>query len=506
VALCGDTREAGGGAAVGRCDICLESGAGLQPVDLLKIDRPRLRCCIQLPDPVDMSQLSEDAVVRRLGDRLGFGLAGDALVEAQRRGLTATLQDYLSPAGADAGANQTPPPELQWIPRPKKAGGIKPAEDERKVWRQQMRQQRQQLILWWLDRMVRADHQTRERMTWFWHGHFATSIRKVRMAALMLGQNQTLRELSLGHFPPLAKAMIIDPAMLRWLDGNDNTAKAPNENLSREFMELFTLGQGPYTEGDVKQAARALTGWKVNRTNGSAMFRPRLHDAGSKHILGKDDDFDASSFAELAVSHPSCATFIISRVWFRLVSADSPEPAAMSRLRQAYERGTSDGPSTGSGQISSLLEAIVTEPAFRDEHSSLVKQPVEWAVGLMRALGVWPSELADRQARQLMANLRGMGQLPFLPPSVGGWPSGGGWLTTGAALARVRAARLLTERATLPSEAAKTPTRQRVEYVRRLLGIDHLSARSTDAISQVADRLPLAIAVAACSPEYIVSG
>jgi uncharacterized protein (DUF1800 family) len=442
-----------------------------------------------------MSQLSEEAVVRRLGDRLGFGLAGDALVEARRRGLTETLQHYVSPAGDDARAKETPPPELQWIPRPKKAAGNKLGEDERKAWRQQMRQQREQLILWWLDRMVRADHQTLERMTWFWHGHFATSIRKVRMASLMLRQNQTLRALSLGPFRPLAEAMIIDPAMLRWLDGNNNTAKAPNENLSREFMELFTLGQGPYTEDDVKQAARALTGWKVNRTNGSAMLRPRLHDAGSKRILGKDGDFDASSFVELVVSHPSCATFIISRVWFRLVSAAPPEPATMSRLREAYERG-----------ISSLLAAIVSEPGFRDEHSSLVKQPVEWAVGLMRALGVRPSELPDRQARQLMANLRVMGQLPFLPPSVGGWPSGGGWLTTGAALARVHAARLITERAALPGEATKTPTRRRVEDVRRLLGIDHLSARSTDAISQVADRPPLAIAVAACSPEYIVSG
>jgi hypothetical protein len=131
---------------------------------------------------------------------------------------------------------------------------------------------------------------------------------------------------------------------------------------------------------------------------------------------------------------------------------------------------------------------------------------VEWAVGLMRALGVRPSELPDKQARHLLGNLRGMGQVPFLPPSVGGWPSGGGWLTTGAALARVQVARLISERATLSSDAARTPTRQRVEYLRRLLGVDHFSTRSADAISQVAGRLPLAITVAACSPDYIVSG
>jgi uncharacterized protein (DUF1800 family) len=466
-----------------------------KPVDLLKDRLPRLRFRSRLTDPVAMSQLSEDAVVRRLGDRLGFGLAGSALVEAQQRGLTATLEQYLSPGDGEVGADQIPPPDLPWIPRPKKAPGNKPPEEEKKAWRQQMRQQRQQLIVWWLDRMVQADDQLSERMTWFWHGHFATSIRKVRMASLMLRQNQSLRRLGLGHFSALAQAMIVDPAMLRWLDGNDNTAKAPNENLSREFMELFTLGQGPYTESDVKQAARALTGWKVNRTDGSAMFRPRLHDSSSKHILGQDGDFDAASFAELVLRQPECASFVISRVWFRLVSATSPAPEAKARLRRAYERG-----------IASLLEAIASEPAFRDEQNSLVKQPVEWAVGLMRALAVRPSELADKPARQLLTHLRGMGQLPFLPPSVGGWPSGGGWLTTGAALARVQTARLITERAVLPSEATKTPARQRVEYIRRLLGIDHLSARSADAISQVAGRLPLAIAVAACSPEYIVSG
>lgn len=443
-----------------------------------------------------MSQLSEDAAVRRVGDRLGFGLAGDALLEAQQRGLTAMLAQYLSRGDGDAGADQAPPPELPWIPRPKKVAGNKPPEDERKAWRQQMRQQREQLVLWWLDRMVGADDQLRERATWFWHGHFATSIRKVRMATLMLRQNLTLRRLALGHFPPLAQAMIIDPAMLRWLDGNDNTSKAPNENLSREFMELFTLGQGPYTEEDVKEAARALTGWKVNRANGSATFRPRLHDAGSKHILGQDSDFDASSFVELVVSQPSCGSFVISRMWFRHVSTIPPAPAAMSRLREAYEQ---DG-------TSSLLQAMVTEPAFREEASSLVKQPVEWAVGLMRALQLRPSQLDEKQARHLAATLRGMGQLPFLPPSVGGWPAGGGWLTTGAALARVQAARLITEQATLPSDAAKIPKRQRVEYVRRLLGVDRFSTRSADAIASVADRLPLAIAVAACAPEYVVSG
>jgi hypothetical protein len=183
--------------------------AHAQPVDLLKMGCQQLRIGGQPDDPVTMSQLSEDAAVRRLADRLGFGLAGEALLKAQQRGLTSMLEQYLSRGDGDAGADQTPPPEMPWIPRPKKVAGNRPAEYERKAWRQQMRQQREQLILWWLDRMVGADDQLRERATWFWHGHFATSIRKVRMASLMLRQNQTLRRLALGHFPPLAQAMIM---------------------------------------------------------------------------------------------------------------------------------------------------------------------------------------------------------------------------------------------------------------------------------------------------------
>ncbi|HWL74834.1 MAG TPA: DUF1800 family protein, partial [Burkholderiaceae bacterium] len=183
---------------------CLASRASHHPVDPLKDPLRSLASSRQLADPVGMGQLNEAAVVRRLGDRLGFGLAGNSLAEAQQRGPTTTLQQYVSPAGNDAGAHQTPPPQLQWMPRPRGAGGGKPSDEEKKAWRQQMRQQRERLMLWWIDRMVQANHQLREQMTWFWHGHFATSFRKVRVASLMLGQNQTLRRLGLGDFQPLA--------------------------------------------------------------------------------------------------------------------------------------------------------------------------------------------------------------------------------------------------------------------------------------------------------------
>jgi uncharacterized protein (DUF1800 family) len=444
-----------------------------------------------------MAQLTEAAAVRRLHDRLGFGLGGAERAASYSGGFDAAATHVLATGAADAGAAATPPPDVPFRPRPAKVDGVKPDKTEVKAWRQEMRRQLAALSLWWLDRMVAVEQPTVERLTWFWHGHFATSAKKVKLASLMLAQNEIFRRHALGSFAPLAQAMIVDPALLVWLDGNDNTAKAPNENLSREFLELFTLGHGHYTEVDVREAARALTGWKINRRTGQAALRPRQHDDGVKRILDAEGSFAAESLVTLVLDQPVAAEFVVRRLWFRLVSAAPPDAAAIERLTAAY----------GSNRdIRALLTATTREAAFRDEASSLVKQPVEWAVGLMRVLGVRPSRLEPRAQKKLAATLRGMGQLPFLPPSVGGWPAGGAWLTTAAALSRVEAARLLSAVAELPAEAARTSVRNRPEYVRRLLGVDQFSPRTTGAIAAVADRLPLAVAVAACAPEYVVSG
>ena len=230
-----------------------------------------------------MAELSEAESVRRLVDRLGFGAGGDELTRLQTAGYAAAVDTLLAPSGPDAGAAATPLPRLTAPERPERTAGRgageaseKTPEDRaaRKDYRQQLKAQQLTATRWWLDRMVRAEQPTRERLTWFWHGHFATSAQKVRVATLMLRQNETFRTGALGSFTDLAQALIVDPALLVWLDGNDNTAKAPNENLAREFMELFALGHGHFSETDVKEAARALTGWKLDRQAGEAVLRP----------------------------------------------------------------------------------------------------------------------------------------------------------------------------------------------------------------------------------------
>ena len=443
-----------------------------------------------------MADLSEPAAVRRLVDRLGFSAGGGALAAMQQRGFSATVDALLRPSGADAGVAATPAPDVPLLPRPVKTAAGTLDRPAIKAWRKQLRAQQDALTIWWLDRMVAAAQPTRERLTWFWHGHFATGVQKVKYAGLMLGQNDTMRRLGLGDFGPLAHAMVVDPAMLIWLDGNNNTAKAPNENLAREFMELFSLGHGNYSETDVKEAARALTGWKINRQNGEVMLRPGLHDDGSKTLLGTTADLGAQDFVDVVLGQPASAEFVVGRLWARLVSTETPPPRDVKEtLLDAYGPGRS---------VTAVLTAMMNSAPFRAAGTSLVKQPVEWLVGLCRALGVRPSQLSELQQKRLVGGLRGMGQVPFRPPSVGGWPAAGGWLTTASALARMNTARLLVAASGLV-ELEKSSAKTRAEDVRRLLGVDRFSTRTTNAIEQVADRAPAAVAIGAASPEYTVS-
>lgn len=436
-----------------------------------------------------MALLDEPDAIRRALDRFGFGASATQLAAARKRGWDATVADLFQPASS--GPSQVAP-TLPILVRPAKDA----SKDDKKKAALERKAQQLQIGIWWLERMVSADHGLTERMTWFWHGHFATSVQKVKSSSLMLAQNETLRADALTSFDKLAHAMIVDPAMLVWLDGNDNLVGAANENLAREFMELFSLGHGAYSEDDVREAARALTGWTVKRATGKAKFVPRRHDATSKTILGTTADFDAGSFVDLVRKQSASPGFVISRVWARLVGPLQLSTAVNDRLVAAY------GPS---GDITALLRAVLAEDAFRDRGAGLVKQPVEWLAGLMRALDVRPSTLEPKEQREIAVGLRGMGQVPFLPPSVGGWPAGGAWLTTSAALARLHTAKLVAGKADLKALAGASRL-NRIAAAGQLLGVDTWTTRTRNALAAAAAD-PVALVVAAAgSPEYVVSG
>jgi uncharacterized protein (DUF1800 family) len=417
--------------------------------------------------------------------RTGFGTTGAEVEAATRRGYEATVDALLRPA-ADPGVAATPPPDLSGEPAP-------PAKDDkaaRKAYTRELRARSVTLALWWLDRMVRARQPFAERLTFSWHGHWATSIQKVRSPALMLRQNGTLRTLGRGDFRELARAMVRDPALVVWLDGQRNRKGRPNENLARELMELFTLGVGHYTETDVREAARALTGWRVDRAHATAVPVPRQHDDGSKTVLGVTGDLDDRGLVDLLTARPESAAFVAARLWARHGSATLPADT-LRRLVAAYGPGR---------DVTALLRALFLDPAFRADRSSLVASPVEYVVGVHRALDV-PVPRDGRPGRALLATLDALGQVPFRPPSVGGWPGGIAWLSTAATRERLTFAGAMARQADLDAVAA---ARDRPAAAAHLLGVDAWTDRTLAALKDAAADPVRLVTLALISPEYLV--
>jgi uncharacterized protein (DUF1800 family) len=440
--------------------------------------------------------MADRAQLAHLLRRATFGPRADDVDTAERVGLDATLASLLTPSTADAAAAGTPMPQFGGDPVP----GLARTADRaaRQQAQQQLRTQEQAAVLWWLDRMVAAYHQFAEKLVFFWHGHWATSVQKVRSAALMLRQQQTFRDHGSGDFGALLSAMLRDPALVIWLDGQQNTRAAPNENLARECMELFTLGIGNYTETDVREAARALTGAQVNRAAMTVTVNPRRHDSGSKTILGQTGGFDLDGFAGILLAQPANATFLAGRLWYRFGSGQPMPADTRDRLVAAYQPKR---------DVTALARAVFTDPAFAGTAGALVKQPVEWVVGAMRQLGIRPSALPTDAGRQLMQGLTALGQTPFEPPSVGGWPAGPAWLTTSATQTRVRLGALLSAHAapSVLDALRSVPAAQRPDALARVLVVDAFTDRTRAVLAAAAGDPQRVIALGLASPEYAVS-
>ncbi|HEY3870315.1 MAG TPA: DUF1800 family protein [Actinocrinis sp.] len=421
---------------------------------------------------------ADRALIGHLLRRTGFGASGPEIDSASAAGYQATLTTLFG-SGDDPGVDATPPPGF--------TGAIARSAS-----------QSADLVAWWLGRMTAARNPWPEKRTFFWHGHYATSITKVQSAALMLQQNQTERSLGGGDFTTLMRAMFTDPAMMIWLDAAGNTAKAPNENLARESMELFSLGFGNYNETDVRQAALALTGWRLDRTSGTAYFEAAAHAPGPETIFGRSASFDVDSFNSLLMAQPANPRFIVARHWFRLGSDQTIPAATQANLLKAY----------GSGQsLGGLQHALFNDPAFTGTTAryALVKQPVEYVVGVLRALKITPpADGTAKNAQVLHTALNGLGQVPFAPPNVGGWPSGRLWLTTAAAQTRIVFARWAAGVGDI-SSISDTATGSRIDATAYLLGVDSFSDRTRSALSDVAANPQAVVEMALLSPEYQVN-
>jgi uncharacterized protein (DUF1800 family) len=317
--------------------------------------------------------------------------------------------------------------------------------EEKKLAQREMQRtfQRRMLELrgWWLQRMVKGPRPMQEKLVLFWHGHFATSVDKVRNPYYMWRQNELFRRLATGNWQQLLMEAGKDPAMLIWLDQAQSRKNHPNENFAREVMELFALGEGHYTEKDITEGARALTGWSLDAQTEKYVYRPFFHDTGQKTYLGQTGNFDGDDVIRIIVSQPQAARFITAKLW-NYFAGQEPSPALSDALAAVLrENGNNFKP---------FLRVLLRSEEFYspDIIRNQVKSPVAWLVGSVRVL---ENELPPPLVSWGM--LRQLGQDIFAPPNVKGWDGGITWITTNTLLTRYNDAEALVEGTVPPLNA-----------------------------------------------------
>ncbi|MSQ31088.1 MAG: DUF1800 domain-containing protein [Dehalococcoidia bacterium] len=369
-----------------------------------------------------MALTTERQRIQHLLRRAGFGYNASELDEYVLIGLKASVERLLSPERVDDRAADEALAGLR----------AKASED------------RGALTAWWQMRMVLSRRPLLEKLTFYWHDHWATGIRKVNNPAFMLAQNDTIRAGALGRFSDLALAITRDPAMMVWLDSTSNIVRAPNENYARELMELFTLGEGNgYTEKDVYEAARALTGWRILQdkpttevrfpaATGVALTRSQ-HDTGIKTVLGVTGHFADETVVDIVTSRRECAEYLGRRLW-QFFAVPEPTAEMVERTTRVYFESDTC--------VRDMLRVILTsEEMYSDAaYRWRIKSPVEYITQALRSL-----DLSDR-AGQAMREQRVQGQVLFDPPSPAGWDWGEAWINSNTLLARANFANNITLR------------------------------------------------------------
>ncbi|HYF32872.1 MAG TPA: DUF1800 domain-containing protein [Chitinophagaceae bacterium] len=303
------------------------------------------------------------------------------------------------------------------------------SEEERRKVRQQSREDIKSLNLTWLNEMVNSEAQLREKMSLFWHGHFASRNLNILYQQQLL---DVIRRNALGNFGTLLKEVSQSAAMINFLNNNQNRKDHPNENFAREVMELFTMGRGHYTEKDIKEAARAFTGWGVN-LKGEFTFRKQFHDYGQKTVLGKSGNLNGDEVLDILLDQKQTARYITTKVYRYFVNeqvdADKIEWLSSRFYQSSYD-------------IGALMQDIFTSDWFYSEKNigTHIKSPVELLVGIRR---IMPMELENEEVQLLVQRL--LGQVLFYPPNVAGWPGGKSWIDSSSLMFRLRLPQLIQD-------------------------------------------------------------
>ncbi len=277
---------------------------------------------------------------------------------------------------------------------------------------------------WWAREIITTPSPFTEKMVLFWHNHFTSELRKVKWAQLMLRQNRLFRENATGSFQILLDKILKDPAMLIYLDVHGSKKARPNENFARELMELFTLGEGNYSEKDIQELARVFTGYRIKRQTAEVTFQKKQHDFGEKSILGQSGKFPLPEVAPLLLSQPSTAPFLVSKLWQEFIGTPLPE-TELKRLSQLLI--------SSKWHVAPVIREILLHEEFwkEENRANQIKSPVDTILGFLRTLEYHPREM-----RPFITGLRRLGQDLFDPPSVKGFSRGNEWLTTSSLLQR----------------------------------------------------------------------
>jgi uncharacterized protein (DUF1800 family) len=363
-------------------------------------------------------------------NRAAFGGTPEEIAELVALGREAAVDRLLAVAESDAravAARPTPAVDVRAEARRRvrEEGRTLSPESRRALLNEARQADGRQLLRYrdeWVGRMITAEYPVAEKVALFWAGHFTSSQRDVKNSALMIRQAETLRRGALGSFRTLLYDVARDPAMLAYLDNDDNRKRAPNENFAREVMELFTLGEGRYTEVDVKEAARAFTGWRSE--GGAFVLDPRQHDFGEKTVLGRTGRFGGDDVLEILLASEDAPRFVASRLLAFFVTPD-PRPDLVLRYADALRKHD--------WRLRPVLRELFLDPAFyaEDVKFGRILGPVEFGVAVARKFpGVKPP------ARLVATAADALGQSLFAPPNVKGWEGGEAWINTASALQR----------------------------------------------------------------------
>ncbi|PSK88875.1 DUF1800 domain-containing protein [Taibaiella chishuiensis] len=294
--------------------------------------------------------------------------------------------------------------------------------EQRRLINRQSNEDIRKLSLLWLDEMAKGEGQLREKLALFWHGHFACRVNNSLYQQMLL---QDIREHAFGNFGDLLKAVSKSASMLTFLNNQQNRKKRPNENFAREVLELFTMGRGHYTETDIKESARAFTGWGFEK-NGSFVFRPKIHDEDNKTFLGQSGAFTGDDILDIILKQRQTAVYITEKIYRYFVN-DRPDAARIEWLAGRFY--------AGNYHIPGLMRDIFTSDWFYDEENigAQIKSPVAYMTGIRRLL---PITIQNEEVQVLLQRL--LGQWLFNPPNVAGWPGGTAWIDSSSLMLRLR--------------------------------------------------------------------